>query len=102
MARKALIDKKNQKRIKKVNRFAQKRAALKDAAYRKDISLAERCSLLRKLNKLPRDSSRVRVRNICFITGRTRGVYRKFGISRHQIRHLAGMMLIPGLTKSSW
>ena len=55
-----------------------------------------------KINDLPRDGSRIRVRNRCMLTGRTRGVYRKFGLSRIKIRELSMAGLLPGVVKSSW
>lgn len=101
MARKALIVK-NNKKAETVKKFAKKRAEIKKALYNKTITLKERFTLIKKLNKMPKNSCKTRVRNICFITGRPRGVYRKFGISRNKIRELSGMLLIPGLTKGSW
>ena len=101
MARAALIQK-NNKKTNISTRFAKERISLKKQIYNKSISLQERYSLVQKLNKMPKDSSKIRVRNLCFMTGRTRGVYRKFGLSRHKIRELAGLLCISGLTKSSW
>lgn len=82
--------------------LATKRASLKKAISDKKVSLAVRFDLVQKLNSLPKSSSKVRVRNRCFLTGRPRGVYRKFGLCRNKIRELAGLGLLPGLTKSSW
>jgi small subunit ribosomal protein S14 len=101
MARKALIVK-NSRKAATVKKFAKKRAEIKKNIYNKNITMKERFSLVKKLNQMPKDSCKIRVRNICFITGRARGVYRKFGISRNKIRELSGLLLIPGLTKSSW
>ena len=67
-----------------------------------DKSSEERFKIQSKLNDLPRDSSNIRVRNRCKITGRTRGVYRKFGLSRIKIRELTMSGSLPGVVKSSW
>ena len=64
--------------------------------------LEERIKLQSKLNDLPRDSSRIRIRNRCEITGRSRGVYRKFGLSRIKIRELSMSGALPGVIKASW
>ena len=68
----------------------------------KNISMEERFKLQAKLNDLPRDSSANRVRNRCELTGRTRGVYRKFSLSRIKLRELTMSGSLPGVTKSSW
>lgn len=101
MARKALVSK-TDKKINLVQKYSKKRAELKDSIYKKDLPMKDRINLVQKLDSLPKSSSKVRVRNICFITGRSRGVVRKYGISRHKIRDLMGVLMLPGLTKSSW
>ena len=68
----------------------------------KSISIEERLKLQNKLNDLPRNSSNIRYRNRCKLTGRTRGVYRKFGLSRIKIRELSMSGDLPGMIKSSW
>ena len=68
----------------------------------KNISMEERFKLQSKLNDLPRDSSKIRIRNRCELTGRTRGVYRKYGLSRIKIRELSMAGSLPGVVKSSW
>ena len=68
----------------------------------KDLSIEERFKLQSKLNELPRDSAKIRLRNRCEITGRTRGVYRKFGLSRIKLRELTMSGNLPGMVKSSW
>ena len=68
----------------------------------KTISIEERLKLQNKLNDLPRNSSNIRYRNRCKLTGRTRGVYRKFGLSRIKIRELSMSGDLPGMVKSSW
>ena len=85
-----------------VEKFKNRRLALKKQIKNKNLSLEERIKLQSKLNDLPRDSSRVRVRNRCKITGRARGVYRKFGLSRIKIRELSMSGALPGVTKASW
>ena len=68
----------------------------------KTISIEERLKLQNKLNDLPRNSANIRFRNRCKLTGRTRGVYRKFGLSRIKIRELSMSGDLPGMVKSSW
>jgi len=65
-------------------------------------SFSDRLTLYKKFEKLPRNSSPSRNRNRCWVTGRSRGFYRDFGLSRHVLREMAHEGLIPGLTKSSW
>jgi len=65
-------------------------------------SFQDRLALYKKFEKLPRNSSPSRQRNRCWVTGRSRGFYRDFGLSRHVLREMAHDGLIPGLTKSSW
>ncbi len=81
---------------------AKKRAALKAQIYDKNLPLNERFALVAKLTALPRDGARIRVRNRCALTGRPRGVYRKFQLGRNMLRVLAGCSQLPGLVKSSW
>ena len=94
--------KKNNKRIKLTNKFYKKRQNLKKIVMDKKLSLEERFKAQQKLSKLPRNSSRVRVRNRCQITGRPHGVYRKLKISRIALRKLGLEGKIPGMVKSSW
>ena len=101
MARKILIQK-NNKRRSLVNRYKNTRIILKKKIKNKNLSLEERIKLQNKLNDLPRDSSRVRIRNRCEITGRARAVYRKFGLSRIKIRELSMAGSLPGVIKASW
>ena len=68
----------------------------------KNLSMEDRFNIQFKLNDLPRSSSRVRYRNRCKLTGRSRGVYRKFGLSRIKIRELSLEGKLPGVIKSSW
>ena len=101
MAKQSSIQK-NLKRKLLVKKFKNKRYSLKLKIKNKNISLEEKIKLQSKINDLPRDSSRVRIRNRCEITGRARGVYRKFGLSRIKIRELSMSGELPGVVKSSW
>ena len=85
-----------------VSKYKQRRLALKNKIKNKNLVLEERIKLQSKLNDLPKDSSRVRVRNRCEITGRSRGVYRKFGLSRIKVRELSMTGALPGIIKASW
>jgi small subunit ribosomal protein S14 len=101
MAKKSAIEK-NEKRRKLVNRYAGKRAALKDVANDRSLPMEERFAARLKLAQLPRNSSSVRIRNRCQLSGRPRGNYRKFKMSRISLRDLASTGQIPGMVKSSW
>ena len=92
----------NKKRRNLVAKNAAKRSAIKQIARNKTLAPEERFAAYMKLAKLPRNSSPVRVRNRCELTGRPRGVYRKFKISRIGLRELASAGHIPGMVKSSW
>jgi len=92
----------NQKRIRLVAKFAAKRAELKAALLNPATTDEEFFAAQKKLQKLPRNSSPVRVRNRCSLSGRPRAYNRKFGVSRIQFRELALAGKIPGVTKSSW
>jgi small subunit ribosomal protein S14 len=91
-----------QKRAKLAKKFAKKRAELKATIVNGDASYEERLAAVEKLQKLPRDSSKSRQRNRCAITGRSRGVYRKFGLARTKLREAATRGEVPGLKKASW
>ena len=93
---------KNNKRIKLSDKFFKKRQDLKKIIMDKKLTLEERFKAQQKLSKLPRNSSRIRVRNRCQITGRPHGVYRKLKISRIALRQLGLEGKIPGMVKSSW
>jgi len=92
----------NLKRQRMAKRLSHKRAELKAKIYDKNLNLAERFELVSKLASLPRNSAKIRVRNRCELTGRPRGYYRKFKLSRNMLRTLGGSGLVPGLIKSSW
>ena len=93
---------KNNRRIKLSNKFYNKRKKLKDIVMDRKLPLEERFKAQQKLSKLPRNSSKVRIRNRCQITGRPHGVYRKVKISRIALRQLGLEGKIPGMIKSSW
>ena len=101
MAKKSAIEK-NLRRIKLVKKYAKKRAALKKIINNKKLELAERFNAQLKLNKLPKNSAKIRIRNRCEVSGRPHGVYRKLKISRIALRQLGLQGKIPGLVKSSW
>ena len=92
----------NDKRKRLVKSLKTKRAALNSQIHQKELPLEERFELVMKLAKLPRNSSQIRVRNRCALTGRPRGYMRQFGISRVTFREMASAGLIPGITKASW
>ena len=93
---------KNLFRQKLIKKFKTKRKALKSKINDKNISLEERISYQNKLNDLPRNGSAIRHRNRCEVTGRPRGNYRKFGLSRIKLRELSMSGDLPGVVKSSW
>ena len=101
MAKQSSIQK-NLNRQNIVEKFYNKRQILKNKIMKKNLSIEERFIIQSKLNELPRDSSKVRIRNRCVLTGRTRGVYRKFRLSRIKIRELSMSGELPGVVKSSW
>ena len=92
----------NLKRVRMSKKFANKRKKLKAIVMDKKNNLNERFAASLKLAKLPKNSSKNRIRNRCEITGRPHGYYRKLKMSRIALRKLASMGKIPGMTKSSW
>ena len=101
MAKKSAIEK-NKRRQQLVKQFSAKREALKAVANDKTLTIEEQFAARLKLAELPRNSSAVRVRNRCEVTGRPRSYYRKLKMSRIALRELGSLGLIPGLVKSSW
>ena len=93
---------KNERRKKLVAKTAAKRAKLKAIANDKSVDETERLIARLKMAELPRNGNPTRIRNRCELTGRSRGFYRKFRLSRIMLRELGNKGLIPGLTKSSW
>ena len=92
----------NLKRIKMAKKFQNRRKKLKAIINNRKLPLNERFAAQLKLSKLPKNSARIRVRNRCEITGRPRGNYRKFGLSRIKLRELSMTGDLPGVVKSSW
>ena len=90
------------KRKKLVKKHAAKRTALKATIASASASYDEKMEAVTKLMKLPRDSSPSRVRNRCELTGRSRGVYSKFGLGRNKLREATMRGDVPGLRKASW
>ena len=101
MAKKSSTEK-NKKRKRLASNAEKRRSSLKAVIYNKELSLEERFQATLKLAELPRNSSTTRVRNRCGLTGRPRGYYRKFNLSRVILRDLASVGKIPGVIKSSW
>jgi small subunit ribosomal protein S14 len=101
MSRLSLIQR-NLKREKLVKKYNKKRITLKKIIKNKKTNAEERIDAINKLTKLPKNSAPCRLRNRCIITGRPRGNYRKFKLSRIAFRELASDGKLPGITKSSW
>ena len=101
MAKKSAVNR-NEMVKRLVKTMAAKRDALKAVANDESLPLEERFSARLKLAKLPRNSSKTRIRNRCLITGRPRAFYRKLKMSRIALRELGSNGQIPGLVKSSW
>jgi small subunit ribosomal protein S14 len=89
------------KRNKLVNKYKLKRLELKEQ-INVNNNFTEQLNLQKEFQKLPKNSSRTRLRNRCWLTGRSRGFYRDFGLSRHVFREMSHECLLPGVTKSSW
>ena len=101
MAKKSAIEK-NARRRRMVARHAARRSELKAVIRDKDAAPEDRFEAVLKLAELPRNGAKVRIRNRCVVTGRPRGYYRKFGLSRIALREMASEGLIPGVVKASW
>ena len=101
MAKKSAIEK-NKSRIKKVERFKNKRMELKKLIMDKKTNQEDRFEAVMKLSSLPRNGCATRVRNRCELSGRPRGFYRRVKLSRIALRELAASGQIPGMTKASW
>lgn len=101
MAKKSSIEKNNRRR-RLVRSMAAKRARIKAVAQDREATPEERFAATVQLAKLPRNSSKTRIRNRCELTGRARAFYRKFKMSRIALRDLGSRGLIPGLVKASW
>ena len=101
MAKKSSIEK-NKRRERLTKQFAARRARLKATANDESLPMEDRFTARLKLAELQRNSSRVRIRNRCELSGRPRAVYRKFKLSRIALRELASTGQIPGMVKASW
>jgi small subunit ribosomal protein S14 len=101
MAKTNMIER-EKRRAKVAKKYAAKRAALKETIREPKTSVEDRQAAQAKLQALPRDANPIRKRNRCAITGRSRGVYRKFGLARTKLREAMMRGEIPGLSKASW
>ena len=101
MAKVSMINR-EKRRAKLVKKYASKRAELKAIITNPEVGFDERQEAMFQLQKLPRDSSPVRQRNRCTVSGRPRGFYRRFGLSRNKLREAAMRGDVPGLRKASW
>ncbi len=101
MAKLSIVNR-ERRRLKLVRKYAARRAELKAAMVNLDLPPEERMAARLKLQRLPRNSSPVRLRNRCQITGRPHGFYRKFGLGRNKLRESAMQGDVPGLVKASW
>jgi small subunit ribosomal protein S14 len=101
MAKTSMVER-EKRRAKTVKKYAAKRAQLKEQIRDPRTSPEARATAQAKLQSMPRDASPSRQRMRCAITGRSRGVYRKFGLSRVKIREITNRGEIPGLSKASW
>lgn len=100
MAKQSLIQREKKRKLLTA-KYDAKRSSIK-AELKKTKSFPERVALYKKFEKIPRNSSPSRQRNRCWVTGRSRGFYRDFGLSRHVLREMGNEGLVPGLKKSSW
>ncbi len=101
MAKTSTVER-NKKRRRMVKSAAPKRAKLKEIIKDKSTSDEDRFDAVVKLAQIPRNSSKVRIRNRCELTGRPRATYRKFKMARNKLREFASKGMIPGMVKSSW
>jgi len=101
MAKTSAVER-NKKRERLAKQYRARRAALKAKIYDRSLSVEERFELTIKLAQMPRNGSRTRLHSRCELTGRPRGNYRKFNLSRIVLRDLASAGQIPGMVKSSW
>ena len=100
MAKKSMIER-EKKRIRLEKKYSLKRTRLLEE-YQNEKSFTGKLEIHSKIQKLPRNSAKTRIRNRCWKTGRPRGVFRDFGLSRHVLREMGHQGLLPGITKSSW
>ena len=100
MAKKSMIER-EKKRHRLVVQYRNRRQALQERIKEVDL-FEEKLTIHRKLQNLPRNGARVRLHNRCLLTGRPKGFFRDFGVSRHVLREMVHDCLLPGVTKSSW
>jgi len=100
MAKKSMIER-EKKRITLEKKYSLKRQNLL-SQYQTADNFTTKMEIHSKIQQLPRNSAKTRIRNRCWKTGRPRGVFRDFGLSRHVFREMAHQCLLPGVTKSSW
>ena len=100
MAKQSMIQR-EAKRQKMYKKYEQKRIEIKNRV-KNASNFMENMEIQKKLQMLPRNSTKCRLNNRCWVTGRSRGFYRDFGLSRHVLREMAHQCLLPGVTKSSW
>ena len=100
MAKKSIIQR-EKKRIQLEKKYAKKRSTLLEK-YKNEKKFHLKLEIHSQIQQLPRNSSKTRIRNRCWKTGRPRGVFRDFGLSRHVFREMAHECLLPGITKASW
>ena len=101
MAKLSVINR-GEKRRKTVEKYAKKRAELMAVMNDQSLSVEDRFEARLKVQALPRNASPVRLRNRCALTGRPRGVFRKFGLGRGKLRHFVMQGEVPGMIKASW
>lgn len=101
MAKVSMLER-ERKRTELVAKYAEKRAELRAMIKSTDTPFEEKLEAIKQLSSLPRDSSPVRQRNRCQVSGRPRGYYRKFGLSRNKLREATMRGDVPGLRKASW
>lgn len=99
---KIAMKERDKKRARMTDKYAKKRAELKAIIKNKELPPEERFQAVLKLDELPTNGSKIRKRNRCALTGRPRGYYRKFNLSRIKLRDLASEGKLPGVVKSSW
>lgn len=100
MAKKSMIER-EKKRICLEKKYSLKRKTLL-TEYQNAVNFTSKIEIHSKIQRLPRNSAKTRIRNRCWKTGRPRGFFRDFGVSRHVFREMAHQCLLPGVTKSSW
>lgn len=101
MAKKSCIEK-TQKKKRLIAKYAKKRAELKKALANAELSFEAKMTIQKQIESLPLNSSRVRDRNRCWLTGRPRGYHRDLGVCRNSLRLMAHQGLVPGMVKASW